>query len=307
MDMMAKLMITGTFLDEISHDIPSANWGRDEWRKDFDAMKSIGIDTVIIIRAGYKDKAIFDSDSLKVSRAMRPVYDDLLDLFLEEAERCHMDLYFGLYDSGIYWLSEDFTREIEINQRFTEEVIRKYGHRKALTGWYASHELHAYDDAQMKLYLALSKHLRDLKDMPILMSPYIKGRKQFDQVISPEEHERQWDMVLSTLAGSIDIIAFQDGQVDFLELSTYMTINHKLAKKYGIASWSNVETFERGMPINFLPIAWPNLCYKIEVAHNVGVEKLITFEFSHFLSPNSIYSSAHNLFKRYSAWLSATY
>ena len=28
--------ITGTFLDEITHDIPSQNWGEEEWAADFD-------------------------------------------------------------------------------------------------------------------------------------------------------------------------------------------------------------------------------------------------------------------------------
>ena len=58
-------MITGTFLDEISHDIPSANWGRDEWAHDFAQMRADGIDTVILIRAGYKDRATFDSKTLR--------------------------------------------------------------------------------------------------------------------------------------------------------------------------------------------------------------------------------------------------
>ena len=42
------LKITGTFLDEISHDIPHQNWGEREWDADFRYMKSIGIDTVIM-------------------------------------------------------------------------------------------------------------------------------------------------------------------------------------------------------------------------------------------------------------------
>ena len=41
------LQITGTFLDEISHDIPHQNWGEKEWDQDFQHMKNIGIDTVI--------------------------------------------------------------------------------------------------------------------------------------------------------------------------------------------------------------------------------------------------------------------
>ena len=28
---MNKIKITGTFLDEISHDIPHQNWGKKEW------------------------------------------------------------------------------------------------------------------------------------------------------------------------------------------------------------------------------------------------------------------------------------
>ena len=38
---------------------------------------------------------------------------------------------------------------------------------------------------------------------------------------------------------------------------------------------------------------------KLEAAKKAGVEKAITFEFSHFMSPNSCYRSAHHLFNRY--------
>jgi hypothetical protein len=29
------MRITGTFLDEITHDIPSQNWGEEDWKKEF--------------------------------------------------------------------------------------------------------------------------------------------------------------------------------------------------------------------------------------------------------------------------------
>lgn len=59
---------------------------------------------------------------------------------------------------------------------------------------------------------------------------------------------------MSGLSQSTDIIAFQDGQVDFNELKEFMEINKKLANKYEINSWTNIESFERGMPIDFLPL-----------------------------------------------------
>ena len=47
------MRIKGTFLDEISHDIPHQNWGEAEWDRDFGYMREAGIDTVILIRCGY--------------------------------------------------------------------------------------------------------------------------------------------------------------------------------------------------------------------------------------------------------------
>jgi hypothetical protein len=300
------MMITGTFLDEITHDIPSNNWGPAEWARDFDAMRAVGIDTVILIRAGYRDRMTFNSATLARTARMRPVYTDLVALFLREAKRCNMQLFFGLYDSGSYWLSGEYRKEIDINLRFTEEVADLYGGHPAFAGWYLSHELTTLTTGVIELYRGLTRHLKQLLPRPLLMSPYVRGRKQFETPITPAEHERQWNEMFSAFAGHVDIVAFQDGQVDFDELPEFMAINKRLADKYGLRSWSNVETFERGMPINFLPIAWPNLRYKMEIAAAVGVEKLITFEFSHFLSPNSMYPSAHELYRRYTAWRAGT-
>jgi hypothetical protein len=53
------------------------------------------------------------------------------------------------------------------------------------------------------------------------------------------------------------------------------------------------------MPIKFPPIDWRKLEFKMDAAREAAVDKLITFEFSHFMSPHSSYHSAHNLFRRY--------
>lgn len=297
------MRITGTFLDEITHDIPSHNWGPEEWATEFDAMKSVGIDTVILIRAGYRDRVTFPSEVLSKFQPMRPVYQDLVDLFLTQAERTGMTFYFGIYDSGRFWHQGKPDQEVELNMRFTEEVARKYAHRKAFGGWYMTHEIHEHDESVTRLIERLARHVKGLKEIPVLMSPYVRGSKQFDQPITPADHERQWDQIFAMLSGFVDVVAFQDGQVEFHELPTYMEINTRLARKHGLCAWSNVESFERGMPIDFLPIDWRNLRYKIEVAEQANVEKLITFEFSHFMSPNSMWPSARTLFKRYQEYL----
>lgn len=298
------MRISGTFLDEITHDIPSQNWGPAEWAADFDHMKAVGIDTVILIRAGYRKHATFNSKVLQKEMDIFPVYTDLVDLFLTLAEERNMEFYFGTYDSGTYWVNGDFHREAEINRAFCDEVMERYGHRKAFKGWYISHEIHSFNEGMMRVYESLSSHLRALKQVPILISPYVKGSKQFGgQAITLKEHEWEWDQVFARIKNHVDIVAFQDGQVQYHELEEYLLLNKTLAHKYGLHVWSNVESFDRDMPWNFPPIPFKNLRYKMEAAAKAGVDKLITFEFSHFMSPQSMYPSAAQLYSRYQDWI----
>jgi hypothetical protein len=298
------MKITGTFLDEITHDIPAQNWGADEWEADFRAMKAAGIDTVILIRAGYRRTATFSSSVLQREMDIYPVYTDLVDLFLTLAEKYGMAFWFGTYDSGKYWINGDYQKESDINRAFCEEVFGKYGHRKAFRGWYISHEIHTYNDGMMRVYEELAGHLRGLKKLPILISPYVKGVKQFgDEAISLNNHIDEWERVFQRIEGLVDVVAFQDGQVSYDELSDYLKANGELAARHGIQSWSNVESFDRDMPYKFPPIPFEKLRYKMELAAQAGVDKLITFEFPHFMSPNSMYPSAHGLYRRYMEWV----
>ncbi len=115
------LRISGTFLDEISHDIPHQNWGEKEWDADFTHMKSIGIDTVIMIRSGYRKFITYPSDYLLKRGCYMPSVD-LLDLFLRLAQKHQMKFYFGLYDSGEYWDTGNLSTEIEANKYVIDEV-----------------------------------------------------------------------------------------------------------------------------------------------------------------------------------------
>lgn len=109
------LKITGTFLDEISHDIPHQNWGEKEWDLDFQHMKRIGIDTVIMIRSGYRKFITYPSKYLLGKGCYMPSVD-LVDMYLRLAEKYNMKFYFGLYDTGHYWDTRDMSWEVEYNK-----------------------------------------------------------------------------------------------------------------------------------------------------------------------------------------------
>jgi hypothetical protein len=110
------------------------------------------------------------------------------------------------------------------------------------------------------------------------------------------DHEIDWE-------GIVDIVASQDGQVDYDVLPEFLQANAALIAKHRMHAWSNVESFDRDMPFNFPPIDWRKLWWKMRAAEDSGVGKLITFEFAHFMSPQSCWPAAANLFARYCAHL----
>ncbi|MBC7588399.1 MAG: DUF4434 domain-containing protein [Chitinophagaceae bacterium] len=304
-----KTLIKGTFLDEISHDIPHQNWGRTEWDKDFAHMATAGIETVILIRSGHKKWLTYPSKILMEKEKCYEPPVDLVQMYLELAYKHGMSFYFGLYDSGNYWWSGKYQQEVDINKQVIDEVWKKYGHMQAFKGWYITQEISRKNDGVVNMYASLGKHCKEVsKNLPVLISPYIDGRKAVTQYSSTTEkndgvsaasHEKEWNEMLDALKHSVDIIAFQDGHIAYEEMPEFFSINKKLADRYGMQCWTNAETFDRDMPIKFLPIKWEKLLLKLKAANAAGIQNAITFEFSHFMSPQSAYLQAGHLYNRY--------
>jgi hypothetical protein len=307
------MKITGTFIDEISHDIPHQNWGEKEWDQDFAYMKQIGIDTVIMIRSGYRKFITYPSAYLIDKYACYRPSVDLVELFLSLAEKYEMKFYFGLYDSGIYWDTGNLQHEIDANRYVVDEVWSKYGHFKSFGGWYVSTEISRKTKGATEAFRTLGLQCKGVSGgLPTLISPWIDGKKAVmasssslskEDAISVKEHEQEWGEIFEGIAGAIDAVAFQDGHIDYDELPAFFEVNKKLADKFGLSCWTNVESFDRDMPIKFLPIKFDKLRLKLEAAAAAGYDKAITFEFSHFMSPQSAYLQAGHLYNRYQEYL----
>lgn len=307
------IKIKGTFLDEISHDIPHQNWGKLEWEQDFAHMKLMGINTVILIRSGYQKWLTYPSKILTDREGAYLPSVDLVQMFLELSEKYKMDFYFGLYDSGRYWINGDFQKELDLNKVLIDEVWNTYGHMKAFKGWYISQECSRKTDAIINMYAGLGNHCKEVSNnLTTLISPYIDGIKNISQYtaettrgkgVSLQRHEQDWSEIFDGIKNAVDIVAFQDGHVSFDELDEFLMVNKKMADRFGLRSWTNSETFDRDMPIKFLPIKWEKLLMKLNAAERAGMEQAITFEFSHFMSPQSAYLQAGHLYNRYKEYL----
>jgi hypothetical protein len=311
------LPISGTFIDEISHDIPHQNWGAAEWAADFAHMRAMGIDTVILIRCGYRRFLSYPSAYLQRQFGCYQPPVDLVDLFLTLAEDNGMRFYFGLYDSGKYWDSGNLQPELESNRFVIDEAWMRYGHRTAFGGWYISTEISRKTKGAIEAFDRLGRQCKAVSGhLPTLISPWIDGKKAVmaasgsltkADAISLRRHEEEWAEIFSGIQSGVDAVAFQDGHIDYHELTDFFTVNKQLADTYGLKCWTNAESFDRDMPIKFLPIKWEKLKLKLEAAKAAGYEKAITFEFSHFMSPHSVYGAAAHLYNRYrEAWANTT-
>ena len=289
--MTKKGPITGTFIDEITYDIPSSNWTREQWKKDLDNMQEIGIDTVIFIRGGFEDKSIFPSQVLGTTHA-----DDFAGFIFEETSKRKMDVFFGMYISNLEWNDGDYTTEIKINKKFADEVYQRYNDYPSFKGWYIPQET-AYSVFNIREVMkGLSAICKDkTPDKKVFISPFFKSRVGYPtKYFTPEEHYEEWDRLFTFAGKDIDICAFQDGSAPMDLMEEYYTKTKELCQKHNIEHWVNAETFERDVRFMYYPIPFQLLKQRLEL-HKKYADKIITFEFSHFLSPQSIYPSAKNL------------
>jgi hypothetical protein len=232
---------------------------------------------------------------------------------LELSEKHGMAFFFGTYDSNEYWHQGQAQKELDLNRRVIDEVWSRYGSSPAFKGWYLTQEVSRNTHKIVEIFAELGRHCKEVSNhLPVLISPYIEGSKAVSQYTSdlsredgimPEQHAREWGEIMAGIRGAVDIVAFQDGHVDFGILQEFLQINKLLADKNGLTCWTNSETFDRDMSIKFLAIKWEKLLYKFRTAEAASYSEAITFEFSHFMSPYSCYSQAKGLYARYFEYL----
>ena len=299
--MKKKLIpITGTFIDGIACDIPSNNWTRAVWKKALEEEKAFGIDTLIFIRVGWNDTAMYKSKVMKTTLYHE---DDLVEFLLSEADRLKMKCFMGLFDSFKYWIQNDWQGEVDVNSRLIDELEARYLKHPSFYGWYISHEgdikFH-----QEKIWVPLAQKMRkDTPDKKIMISPRYAGVKYEPRfAVTPELHAKHFEYLYGVMDGLLDYAAFMDGHVDFRQLPEFMAATKEVSDKFGVEFWSNLETFDRDMPWRFPPIEWQKLRFKLETAQKY-VKKIITFEAPHFLSHYSTYPAAGNLLDCYLEYL----
>ncbi len=287
--------IKGTFIDEITYDIKDQKWTFENWAKDLDNMKAVGIDTVIFIRGFFCDKAIFPSKLLSNKDGVI----DLADFILKECEKRDMKVFFGMYIKNLTWDDGDSENEIKMNDIFTDEVIERYSKYKSFYGWYIPHEVGNDVLNITDIFYSLSKMCKEkTPDKKVLISPFFYTNVLVEKdEISPIDTFAEWDKIFTKSGNNIDYCAFQDGSSPEEHIGEYFKYVKKACDKHGIELWANVESFERSGDY-FESLDVETLDYHINIVKPY-VSNIITFEFSHFMSPQADSIKARKLYEDY--------
>lgn len=295
--MTRQFPISATFIDEITYDIPSSNWTNEQWAADLDYMKNVGIDTLVFIRGGFEGRTIFPSEHFFCLRK-----DDFLEFILREAAKRNMNVFIGLYISNLTWNDGDVKGEIAANRLFIDEVVKRYGDYSSFKGWYVPHEVatNVYNIGRITKSLScMCKEKTPEKE--VMLSPFFRHETSLHTAFSPERFYDEWDGIFESFGGAVDICAYQDGSAPLKDMVEYFNAAKKLCDRHNIRLWANTETFERDVRCLYFPISFELLRTKIELLEPY-VERYMTFEFSHFLSPQSIFPSARNLNRLYTEY-----
>ena len=299
---MAFLPISGTFLDGISCDIPSNNWTPDVWEREFARYQANGVDEAYIIRVGRNDSMMYDSKIMKCTLCPEM---DMVQLFLDLGLKYNVKIYIGLFDTNNHWRLNNWDEEVAVNIDLIYELNERYGKHPAFYGWYMCHE-GSMGSHQTRIWKPLCQEIKKFdKVRPIMVSPRYAGRKWTSyNPITPKVHKQHFEVILEEMEGLIDAYAPMDSHCGFNELNAFMEVTAEVMQKYGAQYWSNLETFDRDMPWRFPPIEFAKLKCKLEIAEKY-CSKIISFELPHFMSPDSCFPAAGELYKRYHAYAEA--
>ena len=288
--------INATFIDEITYDIVPQYWSKKDWSNDLDNMKNVGINTLVIMRSIFYGKMIYDSDVFNYKKT----FDyDFIDFILSEAQKRDMKVFIGLHIKDLTWGDGDYEYELKQNKIFIKEILDKYEKYSSFIGWYIPHEAGSLIYNFKETLDVMCKYCKEVTpDKLVIISPFFRGQNYYPQPLTPKETYDVWDVLFKDSGEYIDICAFQDGTCLLSDYEAYFNEAKKICDKYNVSLWANIETFERDEKSTFPPIDFDVLKHKISMAKKY-VSGMITFEFSHFLSPNSIYEKAKENNKLY--------
>ncbi|WP_416175692.1 DUF4434 domain-containing protein [Clostridium sp.] len=302
-------LLSGTF---IQIDM-AQNWNKDKWISEFTYLKRNKMNYVVLTGISLTDKSGTKTVYKSNIPGTQKIYGDRdeLDLCLSAAEKLGIKVFLGMDFNDEWWQqspdNENWLKD-QMNRAnlICDEIYEKYHskYKNAFYGWYFPYEVDnarfnnkvQFDNLAKGINLNLD-YLESKKErLPFLMSPFMNS-----EFGTAKEYAQNWKYFFSKVNFKEgDIFCPQDsvgaGGLDVNEINPWLTALRKAVNtKKGLKFWSNIETFDY---VNNSSITLDKLVKRMEI-ESPCVDKMISFSYSHYYSPNNINSGFNDAYYTY--------
>lgn len=290
-------------------------WDDAKWQSEFGYLQEIGMSYLVVMGTsrtdGNKTQTTYPT-SLPNCSMISPV--DVIDILLRNASKAGFKVFLGIGFNNAWWKKsandpEWLYWQMQRDNLIAEELYRKY-HSKyadAFYGWYWAYEVDNLNFNNRKQQNVLSEALNLQLDfmsassirLPFLLSPFINSKYS-----CPKKYADVWAYVFSrTNFITGDIFCLQDsvgaGGLKVYQIPRWFRAMKKAVDaKPCLQFWANTESFMSN-PFRTAPLSRFIKQMKLESPY---VDKIITFSYCHYYSPNKVSRDYH---KSYLDYLSA--
>lgn len=255
-----------------------------DWQQELRAMRQAGMNLVIIQYVAY------NQHSFLPARTGDP---DPVGTILSIADETNMKVFVGTKADDLWWEWDRayLTKALIERKKLVEEINQRYGQHQSFAGWYFTEEcsggLEPAQVRQLRAYFsALSGHCKTLRNQAVAFAPFFSE-------ITPIESLRTIYTELLDGAG-IDIMMVQDGvgargwDANLVKwVVPAFAMFAEVCQKRQVTLWCDLESFKQAPPggkSGFVP-AEPERIQRQLAAVAPYVEKVVTFDFFHYMSP----------------------
>ena len=295
------LRLAGTF---IQYQGWMMDMNANKWRAEIDAMRFARLHWIILQRLGVGDRRFFTDE---------PGATDPTAVILEHADKHGLAVFIGLLDDPAWWekaAKSDYLDGLaDRNAEFASVLWKRYGKHPSFAGWYIPQEICCSglsDDLAAKLarYLhAVSAKCKRLAGgKPVAIAPF------WSKEAKPSTVRK--DLTRLFADAGVDIAMLQDGvgakgwHEDVERISEFFLAARNACLEAGVRLWSDLECFQlipadtaqnggnprEGSPRfaqkpGFVPATAKRIARQLAAAAPF-VERFVTFDFFHYMSPH---------------------
>ncbi|MEG0229989.1 MAG: DUF4434 domain-containing protein, partial [Oscillospiraceae bacterium] len=302
------------------------SWNEKRWDKEMTAYNEAGIDTLILGDVATKNSSgvwsYFYPSSVE-ELASGTYNGDVIAKALKSAKEHGIKVFLGMGGDDSWWstgASQQYLDYCNVSAKIATDVYNKYyeNNKESFGGFYYVPEIYNYkiimsgknaDNLISGFNVIMNAINTANPNLPVMLSPFYNQSSSYMNLADTENFYKKFFTEVNFRA--IDIFAPQDAvgagwvKIDYVENVYKMyknAIDYATKENHPIKFWANCEDFaqvkQSGDSSAFHTADLNKFVEQMTIASKY-CQRIITFAYSHYYSPNNINPAWHNAYVKY--------